>query len=246
MAETAIEVKDLHLSYKMMRQMNLLDPILPSRRKKRKESRSFDALRGLTFSIGKGEIVGVVGQNGSGKSTLLRAISGVFAPDKGSVNLFGNSVSLLAVGVGFQRVLTGRDNVFLSGMLLGFSRERIQQMFDEIVEFSELGAFIDKPVSTYSSGMHSKLSFSITAVLETDIILVDEVLSVGDARFRKKSFQKMQELIADDDRTVLIVSHNADQIRKLCTRAIWIDQGKMVMEGPVNEVMDAYDLEAES
>lgn len=240
-SDISLEVKNIDVSYKIRQQMQLLDPLLPSRRHKLKEGRYFQALKDVSFSVKKGEIVGVVGQNGSGKSTLLRTISGVFTPDNGTVDLHGNSVSLLAMGIGFQRQLTGRDNIYLSGMLLGFSKARIQEKFEQIIEFSELGDFIDRPVNTYSSGMNSKLAFSITAVLETDIILVDEVLSVGDARFRKKSFAKMKELIADDNRTVLIVSHSADQIRKLCTRAIWLDHGQLMMDDTVSAVMQKYD-----
>ena len=144
----------------------------------------------MSFNVPKGNILGIVGKNGSGKSTMLNAIAGIFAPDSGTIDLKGNSVSLLSIGVGFQRELTGRENIILSGMLLGFSEKAVRERMEEIIEFSELGKFIDAPVRTYSSGMYSKLAFSITAILETDIMLIDEVLSVGDARFKKKVITK--------------------------------------------------------
>ena len=192
----------------------------------------------------KGEIVGVIGRNGSGKSTLLKAIAGIFAPDQGTITLATPSVSLLSIGVGFQRKLTGRENVMLSGMLLGFSEQQILEKMDEIIEFAEIGSFIDRPVKTYSSGMFSKLAFSITAVLETDIMLIDEILSVGDTKFKKKSYEKMKELIFDKNRTVMIVSHNPDTVRQLCTSVLWIHEGKVRMQGDVETVLEAYEGEA--
>ena len=147
----------------------------------------------------------------------------------------------MAIGIGFQKELSGRENIYLSGMLLGYTKEYIEEHYDEIVEFSELGDFINAPVETYSSGMYSKLAFSITAILESDIILVDEVLSVGDVNFKKKSFAKLKEMIAQDDKTVLLVSHNSDTIRKLCHRAVWLHDGKLKMDGDVNSVVDAYE-----
>ena len=189
----------------------------------------------------KGQIMGIVGKNGSGKSTLLKTLSGIFSPDEGTVDLHGHSVSLLSIGVGFQKDLTGRENIFLSGMLLGFSEQQVAALVDEIIEFSELGKFIDRPVRTYSSGMYSKLAFSITSTLKTDIMLIDEVLSVGDAKFKKKSYAKMKELISDKERTVIIVSHNSDTIRKLCDSVLWMHEGKIKMQGDPQEVMQAYE-----
>lgn len=189
----------------------------------------------------KGEILGIVGKNGSGKSTMLRAIAGIFSPDSGTIDLKGNSVSLLSIGVGFQPKLTGRENIVLSGMLLGFSEEQVRAKMDEIIEFANLGDFIDMPVKTYSSGMHSKLAFSITAILEADIMLIDEVLSVGDAKFKKKSYNKMKELISNEDRTVLIVSHSSETLKELCTSVLWLHEGEMKMIGKPEEVLPAYD-----
>ena len=171
----------------------------------------------------------------------MKSIAGIFSPDEGTIDLKGNSVSLLSIGVGFQKQLTGRENILLSGMLLGFTEEEVRAKMEDIIEFAGLGKFIDMPVKTYSSGMYSKLAFSITANLETDIMLIDEVLSVGDAKFKKKSFKKMKELIQDDNRTVIIVSHSSDTIRKLCNKVLWLHDGEIRMYGETEEVMDAYD-----
>ena len=200
-----------------------------------------EAVKDLSFDVEKGKIVGIVGKNGSGKSTLLRAIAGIFSANSGTINLFGHSVSLLSIGVGFQNQLSGRENIFLSGLLMGFSEKQIQEKMDEIIAFSGLGKYIDMPVKSYSSGMFSKLAFSITAILETDIILIDEVLSVGDAAFKKKSYQKMHELISNDDRTVLIVSHDMSTLRKLCDEVIWIHEGVLVQQGDPETVLAAYE-----
>ena len=154
----------------------------------------------------KGEILGIIGKNGSGKSTMLKALAGIFSPDSGTIDTKDYSVSLLSIGVRLQKELSGRENILLSGMLLGFSEAEIREKMDGIIEFAELGKFIDMPVKTYSSGMHSKLAFSITAILETDIMLIDEVLSVGDEKFKKKSYNKMKSLISNKDRTVVIFS----------------------------------------
>lgn len=233
----AIEIKDVHLTYKTIRPFSIRQTLFAL---KKVEVNRFEALRGVSFSVKKGEIVGLIGKNGSGKSTLLRAVAGIFSPDSGEIDIFDNTISLLSIGVGFQKRLSGRENIILSGMLLGFSEEFMRAASPEIIEFSELGDFIDMPVQTYSSGMYSKLSFSITAILETDIILVDEVLSVGDAKFKKKSYKKMKSLILDDARTVIIVSHSMDTIKKLCDRVVWLDAGKIVMDGTVDEVIAKY------
>lgn len=200
-------------------------------RGKRSKAEEFQAVKNISFKVKKGEILGLVGKNGSGKSTMLRAIAGIFSPNSGTIDLHGNSVSLLSIGVGFQKELSGRENILLSGMLLGFSEKQINERMDEIIEFSELKDFIDAPVRTYSSGMYSKLAFSITAILETDIILIDEVLSVGDSRFKKKSYKKMKELISDEDRTVVIVSHETKTIAELCDKVLWINDGELVQYG---------------
>jgi len=238
MTENAIDVKDLKIRYRYMNKMSIKKSLLSLRKS---QVETHEALHGITFSVPKGKIVGIVGKNGSGKSTLLRAIAGIFAPDEGTIDLHNNSISLMAIGVGFKKALTGRENIMLSGLLLGFTEKEIREKMQEIIEFSELGKFIDRPVKSYSSGMHSKLAFAITAVLETEIMLIDEVLSVGDAKFKKKSYRKMKELINDENRTVVIVSHNSDTLRKLCDDILWIHEGDMKMYGPVDEVLPIYE-----
>ena len=234
----ALEVKDLRIRYKCLNTFSIRQSLF---RLQKAEEIVFEAVRGVSFSVPKGEILGIVGKNGSGKSTMLRAVAGIFSPDEGTIDLHGNSVSLLSIGVGFQRELTGRENIVLSGMLLGFSEEAVRAKMDEIIEFAELGEFIDMPVRTYSSGMHSKLAFSITAILEADIMLIDEVLSVGDAKFKKKSYNKMKQLISDSDRTVLIVSHASETLQELCTSVLWLHDGEIRMIGKPEEVLPVYE-----
>ena len=233
----AIEVKYLKITYKCRKALSLTGSLFQFRKSKMEV---VEALKGVSFDVKKGEILGIVGKNGSGKSTLLKAIAGIFSPDSGTIDLETESVSLLSIGVGFQKQMSGRENIILSGMLLGFTEQQVRDKMDEIIEFAGLGKFIDMPVKTYSSGMHSKLAFSITAVLETDIMLIDEVLSVGDAKFKKKSYQKMKELITDDSRTVLIVSHSADTLEKLCTSLLWLHEGEVKMQGDTKTVLKAY------
>ena len=235
--EMAITVKDLHVYYRDMNRFSLKKGGL----KARGSGKIFKAIKGVSFEVPKGQILGICGKNGSGKSTMLRAISGIFSADSGSINLHENSISLLSIGVGFQKQLTGYENIFLSGMLLGYSKEQIEEKVNDIIEFSELGDFVYRPVRSYSSGMYSKLAFSITAILETDIMLIDEVLSVGDIHFKEKSYNKMKELISNDDRTVVIVSHNSNTIKELCDKVIWLHDGLIKDEGDPAEIMDKYE-----
>ncbi len=237
MRELAIEVKDLCIDYIPYKKKSIQKSFL------KKNTGKIDivhAVKSLSFSVEQGKIVGVIGKNGSGKSTLLKAIGGIFTPDRGSIELHGNTVSLLSIGVGFIPELSGRENIMLSGMLLGFSEKAILEKIEKIIEFSELERFIDYPVRTYSSGMHSKLAFAISASLETNIILIDEVLSVGDQHFKEKSYNRMKELITDEQRTVLIVSHSNNTIRDLCDEVLWINDGDFVRYGETDEVLDAY------
>ena len=227
MEEYAIEVKNLKIRYRCLNKISIKKSLFHM---KKSNTEVFEALHGVSFNVKPGEIVGIIGKNGSGKSTMLRAIGGIFSADEGTIDLHGHSISLLSIGVGFQKKLTGRENILLSGMVLGFEEDYIIERMNDIIEFSELGEFIDRPVKTYSSGMYSKLAFAITAILETEIILIDEVLSVGDAKFKKKSFKKMKSLISGENRTVLIVSHSIDTLQKLCTRVIWLHDGKLKMD----------------
>ena len=235
--EIAISVKDLHVYYRDMNRFSLKKSGL----KNKGSGKVFKAVKGVTFDIPKGQILGICGKNGSGKSTLLRAISGIFSPDKGSINLHGHSISLLSIGVGFQKQLTGYENIYLSGMLLGYTKEQIDEKVKAIISFSELGDFVYKPVRSYSSGMYSKLAFSITAILETDIMLIDEVLSVGDVHFKEKSYNKMKELISNDDRTVVIVSHSTKTLVDLCDKVIWLHDGLIRDEGDPATIMAKYE-----
>lgn len=238
MVDTAIHIENLNVSYKELSNYSIKRMLFKGNKKKDK---AFHALKDISLDIPKGEILGIIGKNGSGKSTLLNTVGGIFAPDSGVVDLGGRNVSLLSIGVGFQKNMSGRENIMLNGLLLGFSEERIREMMPKIIDFSELGSFIDKPVKTYSKGMYSKLAFSITAFLETDIILIDEVLSVGDEHFKKKSSAKMKELISDENRTVLIVSHSLSTLRKLCSKMLWLHDGRIKMLGDTEEVLTAYE-----
>ena len=234
----AIEVSDLYVSYKGLKKISIKQSIAKF---KFNQTETFEALKGVSFNVEEGKILGIIGKNGSGKSTLLRAISGIFSPDKGNVNLNNHTIPLLSIGVGFQTKLTGYENIILSGLLLGFSEEEIRKKIPKIIEFSELGDFIYKPVRTYSSGMYSKLSFSITAILETDIILIDEVLSVGDIHFKEKSSKKMNEIIKDETKTVVIVSHNMSTMRELCDKILWLNDGVVMEIGDTNDVISHYE-----
>lgn len=237
MKEIAIEVKNLCINYRGLKSYSIKKSFFNFKKSRIEE---FHAVKNVSFSVEKGNILGIIGKNGSGKSTMLKAIAGIFAPDSGTIDLKGQTVSLLSIGVGFKKELTGRENIILSGMLLGFSQKEILEKIEEIITFAELGDFIDAPVRTYSSGMYSKLSFSITAILETDIMLIDEVLSVGDARFKKKSYNKMKELISDNNRTVIIVSHSMETLKTLCNEILWLHDGEIKMYGNTSEVLSAY------
>lgn len=234
--DIAIEVKDVCINYRILNNVSVRKTFL----KTKTRNEVFEAVKHISFEVEEGGILGIIGRNGSGKSTLLRSIAGVFSPNSGLIDLKGHSVSLMALGVGFKDTLTGRENIVLSGMLLGFSEKEIEEKTQDIIDFAEIGEFIDRPVRTYSSGMHSKLAFAITAMLETDIMLVDEVLSVGDEKFRKKSLSKMKELITDKNRTVLIVSHSIETLNELCDRVMWIHDGEMKEIGEPVEVLSHY------
>ena len=233
----AITVRDLKITYKTVRKYSIKRNLL---RLEPPEIKTVEALKGVSFEVEKGEILGIVGKNGSGKSTMLKALANIFSADSGSIDLHDNSISLLAIGVGFMGDLTGRENIMLSGLVLGFSETEIEERMEEIISFADLGDFIDMPVRTYSSGMYSKLAFSVTAILETNIMLIDEVLSVGDESFKKKSYGKMKELISDGDRTVVIVSHNLATVQELCDRVLWLNNGEIRMCGDTGKVLDAY------
>ena len=199
----------------------------------------FLAVKDVSFQVRKGEAWGLIGTNGSGKSTLLKAISGIIKPYKGTISVNGSVAPLIELGAGFDQECTARENIFLNGCVLGHSQKYMQEHFDEIVDFAEIRQFLDSPIKNYSSGMRARLGFSVATMVRPDILIVDEVLAVGDYKFQQKCMARMQELLAGGT-TLLFVSHSIDQVRKLCDHALWIDKGVTKMIGEANEVCDAY------
>ena len=200
----------------------------------------FLALQNVDLKIKKGEAWAIIGTNGSGKSTLLKVISRILKPYKGSVKVNGTIASLIELGAGIDPKLTARENIYLNGCILGYSKKFIEEKFDEIVEFSELEDFLDTPVKNFSSGMKSRLGFSVATMVQPDVLIVDEVLSVGDVLFRKKCMNKMNEMLLSGT-TLLYVSHDMNTVKAMCDKAIWLDKGKVVMQGDIDEVADEYD-----
>lgn len=205
----------------------------------------FLALKDVSLKVKRGEAWGLIGTNGSGKSTLLKAISGIMKPYKGSITVNGNISPLIELGAGFDSNLTARENIFMNGAVLGYSEKFMQEHFDEIVEFADIGDFLDSPIKNYSSGMKARLGFAVATMVKPEILIVDEVLSVGDFLFRRKCNKRMEEMLSGGT-TLLFVSHNLDQVRNLCDHVIWLDHGETVMMGETQEVCDAYqDMENE-
>lgn len=203
--------------------------------------KEFWALEGVSFSIKKGEVVGIIGRNGSGKSTLLKVLSGILKPTKGSVTTVGTIAPMLELGSGFDPDLTGRENIFLNGAILGYGKDFLREKFQDILDFSELGEFIDVPIRNYSSGMMMRLAFSTATLVNPEILIVDEILAVGDENFQQKSQTRMKEMMSGGT-TVLLVSHSLNQVREMCNRVIWLDAGKIKMMGSTQEVCDAYQI----
>lgn len=214
--------------------INLFKP-----KSKRPKKEYFWALKDVAFHIKPGEVVGFIGNNGAGKSTLLKVIAGVMKPTKGKVTVNGNICPMIELGAGFDMELTARENIYLNGAVLGYTKEFIDNKFDEIVDFSELREFLDVPVRNFSSGMTARLAFSIATVVEPEILIVDEILSVGDIAFQAKSEAKMKSMI-EGGTTVLYVSHSINSIKNICTRAIWIENGKILKDGAAMDVCDEY------
>lgn len=200
----------------------------------------FWALKEISFDVEQGEVVGIIGRNGAGKSTLLKILSRITSPTEGSVELHGRVGSLLEVGTGFHPEMTGRENIFLNGSILGMKKTEIEEKFDEIVKFSEIEKFLDTPVKRYSSGMYVRLAFSVAAHMDTEILLVDEVLAVGDAQFQKKCLGKMDQVSKSEGRTILFVSHNMSMISSLCRTGILLKKGRMIAHGPVEDIINVY------
>ena len=216
--------------------VNLLDPKV---RKEQKKKERFVALNDVSFHVEKGEVVGIIGSNGAGKSTLLKVVSGVMKPSSGIVTVGGKIAPMIELGAGFDMELNARENIYLNGAVLGFTKEFLDEKFDEIVEFSELKDFLDVPVKNYSSGMTAKLAFSIATIVDPEILIVDEILSVGDIRFQEKRKKKMMAMI-EGGTTVLYVSHSIESIEKLCTKAIWLEHGKLIDIGDTHEICAKY------
>lgn len=213
--------------------INLFTP----RKKKKKDY--FWALKDIDFRINKGDVVGIIGANGAGKSTLLKVVSGVYKPTTGTVEVNGKISPMIELGAGFDPELTARENIYLNGAILGYSKEFLEQKFDDIVEFSELKDFLDVPIKNFSSGMVAKLAFSISTIVDPEVLIVDEILSVGDIKFQEKSKNKMMSMM-EGGTTVLYVSHSIDSIKELCSKVIWLDHGKIVKMGNAKEICDEY------
>jgi len=201
--------------------------------------REIEALRDVSLEVPHGAVLGIVGANGAGKSTLVRTIAGILPPTEGRVEVHGRVSTLLALGVGFNKSLTGRENVVLGGLAAGLSRDELDEKYHEIADFAELGDFMDLPMRTYSSGMYGRLAFAVAVHMDPDILLIDEALSVGDARFKRKSFDKMQELCAEA-RTIVLVTHALRSVQELCSEAIWLHKGRLAMSAEPERVVEAY------
>ena len=240
MSEMMIEVNDVTMRFRMNKDriMSLKEFVTTALRGKL-EYNEFTALSHVSFSVKRGETLGLIGRNGAGKSTMLKAISGILKPTEGSIVTRGNIVPMLELGSVFDFDLTGRENIFLNGAILGYNEEYLKKKYKEILEFSELGQFIEMPIRNYSSGMLARLAFSVAAMVQPEILIVDEILSVGDAEFQAKSRARMMELMGGGT-TVLFVSHSLEQIQEMCSRVIWLEQGCIRMEGKTEEVCEAY------
>lgn len=237
-----IKVNNIDLIYRSAEMLSV-KKILKMILKKEKTNilSNYKALNQVSFTLEKGKVYGVIGSNGAGKSTLLRVLSGVMNPNSGEVFRNYKTINLLALGVGFSGELTGIENIFLNGMLLGFSRKQINKVKDAIIEFSELGDFIYRPMKTYSSGMRSRLGFSVAINLKPEVLLIDEVLSVGDTKFQQKSYEAIKSIINDKNTTVVIVTHSMATVRELCEYVIWLNKGEVVIQGQTEEILSLYD-----
>lgn len=239
--ETVLSVENVGIRFRLASErVDSLKDYVIKRAKGELRYKEFWALRDITFQVKKGERLGILGLNGAGKSTLLKIIAGVLKPTEGSVTQSGKIVPLLELGAGFDSQYTGAENIYLYGAMLGYRKEFLREKFDEIVEFSELGDFINVPLKNYSSGMKARLGFSIATIVDPEILILDEVLSVGDARFRRKSEKKIKDMF-DKGITVLFVSHSIGQVRSLCDRAIILDKGRLIAQGDVETVSAIYE-----
>lgn len=236
-----VSVKNISLKFKMeQNRANSLKEFCVRWLKRDLKSEDFWALTDVSFDVEKGDVVGIIGHNGAGKSTLLKVISGIMKPTKGTIEAHGNIVPMLELGSGFDMELSGRENIYLNGAILGYSEEFLNEKYDEIVAFSELGNFIEAPLRTYSSGMLARLAFSVACIVEPEILIVDEILSVGDADFQEKSRARMMDLMTGGT-TVFFVSHSLKQIREMCNKVVWLEHGKIQAVGKTGEICDKYE-----
>lgn len=239
--DIAIEVEHLTMEFKVSNDKidTLKEYLIRTIKRNKGETKTVTVLNDISFTVRKGEKLGILGFNGAGKSTLLRIIAGIYEPTEGKITINGKIAPLLELSAGFDKNYSGKDNIYLNGALLSMDKEYLDEKYDEIVEYSELGDYINLPVKNYSKGMKAKLGFSIATLIDPDILIIDEILSVGDIKFRKKSGEKINEMMAEGV-TVLLVSHSINQIRRICDKCIWIDDGKLIMEGDADTVCNAY------
>lgn len=242
----ALKVDDVSIRFNLSKEKvdNLKELIIKKLKGEKIRFNEFWALKNVSFEVKKGDRLGILGLNGAGKSTLLKVIAGVYKPTSGSVTRHGHMAPMIELGAGFDPNYTGRENIFLYGSVLGFSHEFLEEKYEEILEFSELGDFIDVPIKNYSSGMRARLGFSIATVVEPEILILDEVLSVGDAKFRKKCERKMQSMF-EHGVTVLFVSHSLDQVKRLCNKGILLEHGQLIAEGDIEDVAAVYQAKLE-
>jgi ABC-type polysaccharide/polyol phosphate transport system ATPase subunit len=239
-SDPAIRVEDVSVTYRAsMDRAPSIKKTLRRLGRRQRLVREIRALKDVSFEVDHGKVLGVVGANGAGKSTLMRTVAGILPPTSGRVEVNGRISTLLALGVGFNRALTGRQNIVLGGLAAGLTREQLRDKYEEIVAFAELEEFMDMPMRTYSSGMYGRLAFSVAVNMDPDILIIDEALSVGDARFRKKSFRKMREL-CEQARTILLVTHALGSVRDLCDEAIWMHKGELRLWDEPDAVIEAY------
>lgn len=240
MSKKMIEVKNVTMKFKMSDEpINSLKEIFTTAVRGKLNFNEFLALDDVSFDLDKGKTLGLIGRNGAGKSTTLKLISGILKPTKGQIITRGNIVPMLELGAGFDLELTGRENIYLNGAILGYTKEYLESKFDEIVEFAEIQEFVDMPIRNYSSGMMARLAFSIASVVQPEILIVDEILAVGDVAFQEKSFNRMKELMSGGA-TVLFVSHDIEKIEEMCDKVIWLEKGKIVAEGSAKAICKKY------
>jgi ABC-type polysaccharide/polyol phosphate transport system ATPase subunit len=239
-SDTAVQVEGLHITYRAQyEKVPTMKSALLKMGRRERAYREVQALRGVSFDVPRAQVMGIVGANGAGKSTLMRVVAGILPPTAGRVRVHGRVSTLLALGVGFNNNLSGRDNVLLGGLAAGLTRDEVAERYDEITEFAELGDFMDLPMKTYSAGMYGRLGFAVAVHMRPDILLIDEALSAGDARFKEKCTEKMKDLCSED-RTILIVSHGLATVKEMCTEAVWLHQGQLLQRGRPDDVVDAY------